>query len=109
METIKQIIYREEDRVLVPCPDSNAEIIAHELDSLSVEDKASCEALRDWCIDKLEVGETLAYVVYINDGYNLTIEATSGKLVKFKTNELDPSDKAIVDAVGQLCTILINE
>lgn len=105
METVKQIVYRDSDGVLmiianneglIPTPRFYAELTA--------EQKTTIENLRTFVLTKVD---SIKYVVYTAEGNTLDLEPNEGDVVRLEVSNLG-EDKPIVDAVGLLCTQLLN-
>jgi hypothetical protein len=105
METVKQIVYREEDGVLMIIPNNpDLQIIPRFIQDLSELDRQVIEDLRTFVLTKIS---TIKYVVYTADGNTLNLESTDEENVTLNVSELG-DDKPVVDAVGILCTQLLN-
>jgi len=105
METIKQIVYREEDGVLmIIANNEELPIIPRFIADLSAEGKQVIEDLRTFVLTKVD---SIKYVVYTAEGNTLDLEPNEGDVVRLEVSNLG-DDKPIVDAVGLLCTQLLN-
>ena len=106
METFKQIIYRNEDTALMIIPtNEDIQIIPRFINELSDSQKQPFINLRDFCLTKTD---TILYVVYTTDVDRLDIQPIEGDVVCLVVNELDQSDKDIINSVLQECTNLLN-
>ena len=105
METIKKVVYREEDKALVSEAQSNKVNVSF-VPALTVEQQAACNNLKGYCETQIET--PLNYVVYLADGNTLNIQDMNNNTVVQVVSELSMEVKAIVDAVGLLCTQLLN-
>lgn len=105
METVKQIVYREEDGVLmIVANNENLAPTPRFLKDLTVEQKATIEALRTFVLTKIDV---IKYVVYTAENNHLYLEPTEGDSIPLFVTDLG-EDKPIVDSVGLMCTQLLN-
>lgn len=105
METIKQIVFRESDLVVMILPKSDAEITPRFLNEIQESDRTPLEALKTLC--RSLVNAELKYVVYTSDSNTLDIE-TEDENISLIVSEMSAEDKAIVDNAGVICTQLIN-
>ena len=105
METIKQIVFRESDLVVMILPKSDAEIVPRFLNEMQDSDRTPLEELKTLC--RSLVNSELKYVVYTSDGNTLNIEAEDED-ISLIVSEMSAEDKAIVDNAGVICTQLIN-
>lgn len=106
METFKQIIYRNEDTALMIIPtNEQIQIIPRFINELSDSQKQPFINLRDFCLTKTD---TILYVVYTTDVDRLDIQPIEGDVVCLVVNELDQSDKDIINSALQECTNLLN-
>jgi hypothetical protein len=106
METFKQIVYRNEDTALMIIPtNDDIQIIARFVNELSDLQKQPFINLRDFCLTKTD---TIMYVVYTTDVDRLDIQPIEGDVVCLVVNELNQSDKDIVDSALQECSNLLN-
>ncbi len=106
METFKQIIYRNEDTALMIIPTNEGiQIIPRFINELSDSQKQPFINLRDFCLTKTN---SLLYVVYTTDVDRLDIQPIEGDVVCLTVNELDQSDKDIVNSALKECTNLLN-
>ena len=105
METIKQIVYREEDGALMIIANNpDAPIIPRFVQDLTTEQKTVIENLRVFVLTKIT---DIKYVVYTAEGNTLNLESNQDENITLNVSDLE-DDKPIVDAVGLLCTQLIN-
>jgi hypothetical protein len=105
METIKQIIYREEDGALMIIANNpDAPIIPRFVQDLTTEQKTVIENLRVFVLTKIT---DIKYVVYTAEGNTLNLESNQDENITLNVADLG-DDKPIVDAVGLLCTQLLN-
>ena len=105
METIKQIVYREEDGALMIIANNpDAPIIPRFVQDLTTEQKTVIENLRVFVLTKIT---DIKYVVYTAEGNTLNLESNQDENIALNVSDLG-DDKPIVDAVGLLCTQLIN-
>ena len=105
METIKQIVYREEDGALMIIANNpEAPIIPRFVKDLTTEQKTVIENLRVFVLTKIT---DIKYVVYTAEGNTLNLESNQDENITLNVSDLG-DDKPIVDAVGLLCTQLIN-
>jgi len=105
METIKQIVYREEDGVLMIISNNpNVLIIPRFVKDLTDTQKTVVENLKTFVLTKITA---IKYVVYTTEGNTLNLESDQEENITLNVSELG-SDKPVVDAVGVLCTQLIN-
>jgi hypothetical protein len=106
METFKQIVYRNDDTALMIVPtNEDIQIMPRFINELSDSQKQPFINLRDFCLTKTD---TIMYVVYTTDVDRLDIQPIEGDVVYFVVNELDQSDKDIVDSALQECSNLLN-
>ena len=105
METIKQIVYREEDGALMIIANNpEAPIIPRFVQDLTTEQKTVIENLRVFVLTKIT---DIKYVVYTAEGNTLNLESNQDENIALNVSDLG-DDKPIFDAVGLLCTQLIN-
>jgi hypothetical protein len=105
METIKQIVYREEDGALMIIANNpDAPIIPRFVQDLTTEQKTVIDNLRVFVLTKVA---DIKYVVYTAEGNTLDLESNGEDLVRLEVSSLG-DDKPVVDAVGLLCTQLLN-
>ena len=105
METIKQIVYREEDGALMIIANNpDAPIIPRFVQDLTTEQKTVIENLRVFVLTKIT---DIKYVVYTAEGNTLNLESNQDENITLNVSDLG-DDKPIVDAVGLLCTQLLN-
>ena len=105
METIKQIVYREEDGVLMIISNNpNVLIIPRFVKDLTDTQKTVVENLKTFVLTKITA---IKYVVYTAEGNTLNLESDQEENITLNVSELG-DDKPVVDAVGVLCTQLIN-
>ena len=106
METIKQVIYRNEDQVLATV--SNTEkVVTPFIPDLTTNQQLACNNLKALCESKIDT--PLLYVVYTALTNTLSIQQTEGENPSLLVLEMTPEDKVIVDAVGTICTQLLNQ
>ena len=105
METIKQIVFRESDQVVIILPNSDAEIVPRFLNEMQESDRTPLEALKILC--RSLVNSELKYFVYTSEGDALNIE-TGDENISLIVSEMSAEDKSIVDNAGVICTQLIN-
>jgi hypothetical protein len=106
METFKQIVYRNDDTALMIVPtNEDIQIMPRFINELSDSQKQPFINLRDFCLTKTE---SILYVVYTTDVNRLDIQPIEGDVVYFVVNELDKSDKDIVNSALQECSNLLN-
>ena len=99
METFKQIVYRNDDTALMIVPtNEDIQIMPRFINELSDSQKQPFINLRDFCLTKTD---TIMYVVYTTDVDRLDIQPIEGDVVYFVVNELDQSDKDIVNSALQ--------
>lgn len=105
MEIVKQIIYRDSDGALMIIAD-NAElaVIPRFYNDLTEEQKTILEDLRTFVLTHVA---DVKYVVYTTEGNTLDLESTQDENVRLEVSNLG-DDKPVVDAVGVLCTTLLN-
>ena len=106
METIKQIVYRSEDKALVSVSNTDKVVVAF-TDNLPVGQEVTCNNLKAFC--ETQITTPLLYVVYTAEINTLMIQQTEGESPSLPVSEMTPEDKAIVDAVGAICTQLLNQ
>ena len=105
METIKQIVYREDDGVLmIVANNEDLSQIPRFIADLSAADRQVIEDLRTFVLTKVA---DIKYLVYTAEGNTLDLESETEELVRLEVADLG-DDKPIVDAVGLLCTQLLN-
>ena len=105
METVKQIVYRENDGVLmIVANNEDLAPIPRFIQDLSTANKQVIENLRTFVLTKVA---DIKYVVYTAEGNTLDLESNGEELVRLAVADLG-DDKPIVDAVGLLCTQLLN-
>lgn len=105
METVKQIVYRESDGALMIIPNNpDFPITPRFYSELTAEQKTTIENLRTFVLTKIA---DIKYVVYTAEGNTLDLEPIEGDVVRLEVSNLG-ADKPIVDAVGLLCTTLLN-
>lgn len=105
METIKQIVYREEDGVLMIISNNpELPVIPRFVKDLTNTQKTTVENLKTFVLTKIT---DIKYVVYTAEGNTLNLESNQDENITLNVSELG-GDKPIVDAVGLLCTQLIN-
>ena len=105
METIKQIVYREEDGALMIIANNpDAPIIPRFVQDLTTEQKTVINNLRVFVLTKVA---DIKYVIYTAEGNTLDLESNGEDLVRLEVSSLG-DDKPVVDAVGLLCTQLLN-
>ena len=105
METIKQIVYREEDGALMIIANNpDAPIIPRFVQDLTTKQKTVIENLRVFVLTKIT---DIKYVVYTAEGNTLNLESNQDENITLNVSDLG-DDKPIVDAVGLLCTQLLN-
>ena len=105
METIKQIVYREEDGALMIIANNpDAPIIPRFVQDLTTKQKTVIENLRVFVLTKIT---DIKYVVYTAEGNTLNLESNQDENITLNVSDLG-DDKPTVDAVGLLCTQLIN-
>jgi len=74
------------------------------IQDLSTADRQVIEDLRTFVLTKVD---SIKYVVYTAEGNTLDLESNDEELVRLEVSNLG-DDKPIVDAVGLLCTQLLN-
>ena len=105
METIKQIVYREEDGALMIIANNpDAPIIPRFVQDLTTKQKTVIKNLRVFVLTKIT---DIKYVVYTAEGNTLNLESNQDENITLNVSDLG-DDKPIVDAVGLLCTQLLN-
>ena len=81
------------------------QIIPRFINDLSDSQKQPFINLRDFCLTKTD---TILYVVYTTDVDRLDIQPIEGDVVCLVVDELDQSDKDIINSALQECTNLLN-
>ena len=105
METIKQIVYREEDGALMIIANNpDTPIIPRFVQDLTTKQKTVIENLRVFVLTKIT---DIKYVVYTAEGNTLNLESNQDENITLNVSDLG-DDKPVVDAVGLLCTQLLN-
>lgn len=103
METIKQIVYREEDGVLMIIPNNpDSPIVPRFIKDLSTEGLSKIEMLREFALTK---AADIKYLVYKSEENTLDLESADENIT-LDLSELG-DDTPIADAL-LLCTQLIN-
>ena len=106
MNTIKQVVFREEDDVFMIVPNEvEVPVIPRYIYDLTVDQQATFQALKDFCLTQVD---TLEYTVYTSESNTLDMQPISGTTVSLIVSEMSIDDKALVDNVGDICTLLIN-
>ena len=105
METVKQIVYREDDGALMVVAD-NADLspIPRFIANLSAADRQVIEDLRTFVLTKVA---DIKYLVYTAEGNTLDLESNTEELVRLEVANLGV-DKPIVDAFTSMCETLLN-
>ena len=106
MRTVKEVVYREEDEVIIIQANEGDPAIRF-LGELPNEQQVIFNTLKSFCLSLLDNGETIKYIVCKTD--TLYIQPVEGKEVEQVINELDATNKAKVVAVATICTNIINE
>ena len=107
METLKQIVYREEDGVIMIISNNeNDQVIPRFLNELSQEDKSPLESLINYCLTKVE---GLRYVVFLSEFNRMDVQPTDGEVVCLTLDELDNNDRGIIDLALSKCVELLNK
>lgn len=106
METIKKVVYRNDDQVLVSEANSG-KVVVKFLPELTNEQQTACNDLKTYCEGQIDTD--LNYVVYLSEGNTLNIEDSNNKTITQVVNELPAENKSIIDTVGLLCTQFLNE
>jgi len=106
METLKQVVYRNDDQVIVPCPNSDKEIRLYFIPELSQQEQDICNNLKSFCETQIET--SLEYVVFLSEVDMLNIQGVDNEIKELLISDLNPEDKSKVDAVGALCLEWIN-
>lgn len=75
------------------------------INDLSDSQKQPFINLKDFCLTKTD---TILYVVYTTDVDRLDIQPIEGDVVCLVVDELDQSDKDIINSALQECTNLLN-
>ena len=105
METVKQIVYREEDRVLMIISDNvDFPITPRFYSELSIENKKTIDDLKTFTL--MQVSD-IKYIVYTIEGDVLDLESNQEENVRVIVNKLE-GDKSIVDAFILICETLLN-
>jgi hypothetical protein len=108
MEDFKQIVFRNEDEVLVIVPQSEDAItkvnFLNEIDSVKA---GKLNALKNLCIEKIPVDSVLKYVVAEKGTNILNIEHSEG-VISLDITTLESSEQLIVSNSIQVCIQLIN-
>ena len=108
MENFKQIVYRNEDEVLVIVPQSenvNTKVnFLNEIDSVKA---SKLNSLKNLCIEKIPQDSVLKYVVAEKGTNILNIEHSEG-VISLDITTLESSEQLIVGDSIQVCIQLIN-
>jgi hypothetical protein len=108
MENFKQIVYRNEDEVLVIVPQSenvNTKVnFLNEIDSVKA---SKLNSLKNLCIEKIPQDSVLKYVVAEKGTNILNIEHSEG-VISLDITTLESSEQLIVSDSIQVCIQLIN-
>jgi len=106
MENFKQIIYREEDQVIMIIPDnSSVEIVPRFLKDLPVEDASKFEDLKTLCINKVGV---FYYLVTTRGSNILDLELENHITEKIDITSLTTEEIGLIRWISTYCTNLIN-
>jgi hypothetical protein len=108
MENFKQIVYRNEDDVLVIVPTSenvNTKVnFLNELDSTNLE---KLNALKNLCIEKIPAETFLKYVVSERGTNILNVEHSEG-VIQINIMTLNSQEQTIVSDSINVCIELLN-
>ena len=106
MENFKQIVYRQSDQALMIIPQNDGiQVVTRFVNELTAEQQVSFDELMIFCLTQKD---PLVYVIYTTDVNRLDIQGEDNQVVCLNVSEMNPIDKAIVDAVLVICTELIN-
>jgi hypothetical protein len=105
METVKQIVYRDSDGVLMIIAD-NEELTPTPrfYSELTTEQKTVLDNLKTFALTKVA---DIKYIVHTAESNTWDLEPNEGDVVRLEVSDLG-DDKPIVDAVSLLCTQLLN-
>lgn len=105
MENLKQIIYREEDGVIMIIPENdNTQVIPRFKDDLSPTDAKPLDDLKTFCLTKVN---ELLYIVYLADEDRLDIQSKS-EVICLALSEMQTDEKDIVTLAIDKCNQLLN-
>ena len=108
MENFKQIVYRNEDEVLVIVPQSeNVNTTVNFLNEIDSVKAGKLNALKNLCIEKIPVDSVLKYVVAEKGTNILNIEHSEG-VISLDITTFESSEQLIVSDSIQVCIQLIN-
>jgi hypothetical protein len=106
MKTINKIVYRQSDQALMIIPqDDSIQVVTRFVNELTAEQQVSFNELMIFCLTQKD---PLVYVIYTTDVNRLDIQGEDNQVVCLNVSEMNPIDKAIVDAALVICTELIN-
>jgi hypothetical protein len=108
MENFKQIVYRNEDEVLVIVPQSeNVNTKVNFLNEIDSVEAGKLNALKNLCIEKIPIDSVLKYVVAEKGTNIINIEHSEG-VISLDITTLESSEQLIVSDAIQVCIQLIN-
>lgn len=104
MEKIKQIIYREEDHVLMIIPiDLSIEIIPRYTTNLSQRYSTTFNEMRDYLLTKID---SIKYITYIADDKSLHVQSNEDNSKVFDQNNMNQEEKSMINSYTEaLCII----
>lgn len=104
MEKIKQIIYREEDHVLMIIPtDLSIEIIPRYTTDLSERYLNTFNELRNYLLTKIG---SIKYITYIADDKSIHVQSNEDSSRVFDQNNMKSEEKTIINSYTEaLCII----
>ena len=104
MEKIKQIIYREEDHVLMIIPtDLSIEIIPRYTTDLSNRYLTTFNEMRDYLLTKIS---SIKYITYIADDKSLHVQSNEDSSKVFDQNNINSEEKTMINSYTEaLCII----
>lgn len=104
METLKQVIYRDSDGVIMLLAESNVFVPKRIFSSeLSAEDKTVFDNMRAFALTEVS---PLMYIVYTKEDNILDLESADS-IPRFDVGQLG-ADKPTVDAFISMCETLLN-
>jgi hypothetical protein len=108
MENFKQIVYRNEDEVLVIVPQSeNVNTTVNFLNEIDSVKAGKLNALKNLCIEKIPVDSVLKYVVAEKGTNILNIEHSEG-VIQINIMTLNSQEQTIVSDSINVCIELLN-
>ncbi len=110
MDAIKQIIYREDDRVLMIVPnDLDIEIVPRTIDDLPARNLTVFNEMRDYLLTLIDSTE---YIIYIAENKSLHLQSYNNAIRAYIYDELDAEKKSTLgsymDAFYIMCEELLN-